>query len=456
MARLVIVSNRVPNNPAEPSGPQAGGLVVGLADALTPGTLWFGWSGRVVEQPAAAPRQMEAGGITYATIDLEEEAYRAFYLGFSNGTLWPLFHMMPGDTIFERAQYAVYREVNARFAASLLPLLRPDDLVWIHDYQLLGVGAALRALGCTNRLGFFLHIPFPAPALFEILTPAAELLTDMLAHDVIGFQTARDRAHFIGAVDMTLGLHAGADGRIHHAGHAAQTAVTPIGIDADAFASLAARAVRRATAKRMIDSLAGRALMIGIDRLDYTKGLPARFDAYGRFLSKYPEQHRQISFLQVAAPSREDVDRYKTLREELNHKTGAINGAHSDFDWVPLRYMTRAVSRSLISGFYRTARIGLVTPLRDGMNLVAKEYVAAQNADNPGVLVLSRFTGAAACMKDALLVNPFDLDAVADAIHTALTMPLQERQCRHNALLARVREESAASYCHSFISQLAG
>lgn len=455
MARLVIVSNRVPD-PAELAGPRAGGLAVGLADALVPGTLWFGWSGSRAAYTATTAQCTEAGGLTYATFDLGHEDYRAYYLGFSNGTLWPLFHMMPSLATFDRAEYAVYREVNHAFASALLPLLRADDLIWIHDYQLLGVAAALRALGVGNRIGFFLHIPFPASALYQILPPAAELLEAMLAHDVIGFHTERDRAHFLAASADVLGIRADSEGMIEHAGRRIQVNVTPIGIDADGFTAQAVRASRRVATKRMIDSLAGRALMIGVDRLDYTKGLPARFDAYSRFLSSYPEHRRQISFLQVAAPSREEVDRYRALREELDHKTGAINGAYSDFDWVPLRYMTRTVSRQMIAGFYRTARIGLVTPLRDGMNLVAKEYIAAQNPADPGVLILSRFAGAAVGMPEALLVNPFDIDAVAEAINTALVMPLEERQPRHAELLERVRTHSARAYCQACTAALRG
>ena len=229
-----------------------------------------------------------------------------------------------------------------------------------------------------------------------------------------------------------------------------------MGIDADSFTVMATNIARRIDARRMIESLAGRALMIGVDRLDYTKGLPERFDAYRRFLQDYPEHRRQISFLQIAAPSREEVERYRTLREELNHKTGSINGAYSDFDWVPLRYMTRTAARSTVAGLYRIARIGLVTPLRDGMNLVAKEYVAAQNPADPGVLILSRFAGAAAGMPEAILVNPYDIDAVAEAIAAALVMPQEERQARHAALLERVQDVSAAAYCRAFTAWLAG
>jgi trehalose 6-phosphate synthase len=454
MARLVIVSNRVPD-PHEAAGPRAGGLVVGLADALTPGTLWFGWSGNTAERTSFIAKQVVAGGLTYATIDLGESDYRAFYLGFSNGTLWPLFHMMPGHAEFDRGDYVIYREVNQAFAAALLPLLKPDDLIWIHDYQLLGVAAALRAAGVTNRIGFFLHIPFPAPALFEILPPAKALLEAMLAHDVIGFQTGYDRAHFLGSLSSGLGLNAN-DGVVTHRNRKVNCIVNPIGIDADSFQAMAASIARRIDARRMIESLAGRALMIGVDRLDYTKGLPERFDAYKRFLEHYPEHRRQISFLQIAAPSREEVERYRNLREELNHKAGAINGAYSDFDWVPLRYMTRTAARSMVAGMYRIARIGLVTPMRDGMNLVAKEYIAAQDPEDPGVLIISRFAGAASGLPEAMLVNPFDVDGVAEAISLALTMPLDERQSRYTALMARVRKVSAAAYCRSFTAKLAG
>lgn len=453
MARLVIVSNRVPD-PTE-SGQRAGGLVVGLAAALTPGSLWFGWSGKTAEHTASTAKCVESKGRIYATIDLGEADYRAFYLGFSNGTLWPLFHMMPGSMEFDRAEYATYREVNHAFAAALIPLLHPDDLIWIHDYQLLGVAAALRAAGVANRIGFFLHIPFPAPALFEILPPANELLDVMLAHDVIGFQTETDRAHFLGAVQRGLHL-AASDGVIARGNCRLDCIVTPVGIDPDSFATLAANSAKRIDARRVVESLAGRALMIGVDRLDYTKGLPERFDAYSRFLKSYPNLRRQISFLQIAAPSREEVERYRALREELNHKAGAINGAYSDFDWVPLRYMTRTAARSMVAGLYRIARIGLVTPLRDGMNLVAHEYIAAQNPANPGVLILSRFAGAAEGMPEALLVNPFDIDAVAEAIAKALAMPQEERHTRHEALLARIRMMSAAAYCAAFTARLAG
>jgi len=451
VARLVIVSNRLPDV-SDPSSPRAGGLAAGLADALVPGSLWFGWSGRRVPARTEEIRSMEADGVTYATIDLAEDDYRAYYLGFSNGTLWPLFHMMPGFLTFDLAGYAAYKVVNEEFAKGLLKLLRPDDLIWIHDYQLLGVAASLRRLGVGNRIGFFLHIPFPAPALFDLLPPGDELLMGLLAHDVVGFQTAQDQGHFLAALQARGIPVQGGD--VLHGGRLVRSVVTPIGVDVEGFSRLATRAARRVEARRVVESLAGRALMISADRLDYTKGLPARFDAYRRFLSLYPAQRRRISFLQIAAPSREEVEKYKSLRDELDYKAGAINGEYSDFDWVPLRYMTRVVGRGLIAGLFWISRIGLVTPLRDGMNLVAMEYVAAQNPENPGVLIISRFAGAAALLPEALQVNPYDVDKVAEAINTALTMTLEERQERHTALLACVRRHDAGAYSRSFVAAL--
>ncbi|MBU6449306.1 MAG: trehalose-6-phosphate synthase [Rhodospirillales bacterium] len=450
MARLVIVSNRVPD--VADSGPRAGGLAVGLADALVPGSLWFGWSGQRVAQRSDEIHTATEDGITYATIDLAEDDYRSYYLGFSNATLWPLFHMMPSLVSFDNAGYNAYRDVNEQFARTLATLIAPDDLIWIHDYQLLGLAEALRQLGVGNRIGFFLHIPFPAPALFDLLPPAEELLHGLLAHDVVGFQTEQDRGHFLGAMYQRGISLQGNDA--WHEGRRLHSMVTPIGVDVDAFNRLAVRAVRRVEARRVVESLAGRALMISADRLDYTKGLPARFDAYGRFLSRFPEQLRRISFLQVAAPSREEVDQYKALRDELDYKAGAINGEYSDFDWVPLRYMTRAAGRGVLAGMFRISRIGLVTPLRDGMNLVAMEYIAAQDPLNPGVLILSRFAGAATLLPEALLVNPYDVDQMAEAINTAMLMTLEERQERHVALLERIRTHDATAYCRSFVAVL--
>ncbi len=451
-SRTVIVSNRVPS-PTE-KGATAGGLAVALADAATPGSLWFGWSGRRAQETATVAEIAVSDGVTYATIDIGERDHTRYYNGFANGALWPLFHFRAGLLLFNRADYESYRAVNKAFAVALLPLLKPDDLIWIHDYQLMTMATELRALGVTNRIGFFMHIPFVPPALLDVLPPAAALLEGLSACDVVGFQTERDRLSYLDCVKSFLHISADRDGVYSFGNHPVRAVLTPIGIDADKFSLLARRAEMTGDAKRLNESLEDRALVLGVDRLDYSKGLPQRFDAFGRLLYAYPQHLRQVNFLQIAARSRQEVGSYQTLRRELDRRAGDINGEFSDFDWQPLRYMTHAVKRNAIAGFYRRARVGLVTPLRDGMNLVAKEYVAAQDGDDPGVLVLSRFAGAADDLTEALIVNPFDPDEVAEAIHLALTMELPERKARHVALLAKVRHNTARRFCETFLSYL--
>ncbi len=450
--RTVIVSNRVPS-PTE-KGATAGGLAVALADAATPGSVWFGWSGKRAEETAAQANITVADGVTYATIDIAERDYQKFYNGFSNAALWPLLHFRTGLLRFNRPDFEAYKAVNKAFAAALLPLLRPDDLIWIHDYQLMTMAAELRALGVENRIGFFLHIPFVPPALLAVLPVAKEIVAGLAACDVVGFQTDGDRAAYVDNVLLLLGAQADADGRFVHHGRKVRVVTTPIGIDAKKFEQLAVKAEKTADAQRLNESLGDRALVLGVDRLDYSKGLPQRIDAFGRLLYSYPQHRRCVNFLQIAARSRQEVGSYQTLRRDLDRRAGDINGEFSDFDWVPLRYMTHPVKRNAIAGFYRRANIGLVTPLRDGMNLVAKEYVAAQDAENPGVLVLSRFAGAADELTEALIVNPFDSDEVAAAMHQALVMPLAERKQRHAALLAKVRHTTAARFCETFIGYL--
>lgn len=434
MARLVIVSNRVPAKREE----RAGGLAVVLAEALKHETLWFGWSGRITPETAVMPSVHKRGLITYATVDLSRTDYEHYYIGFSNRSLWPLFHYRTGLSAFTRAEYQGYRRTNAKFAAMLAPLLRPDDLVWIHDYHLIPLGRELRALGCRQKLGFFLHIPFPPADLMEILPPAEELMTDFCAYDLAGFQTARDERNFRAAL----------------MGKSVRSAAIPVGIDANGFAAMARKAAEGDEAQRLTESLAGRRVLIGADRLDYSKGLPERFDAYSHLLERYPQYRRQVSFLQIAARSREDVAEYRALKRDLDRVTGKINGKYAEFDWVPLRYLTHGMARNILAGFFRMAAIGLVTPLRDGMNLVAFEYVAAQYENDPGVLILSRFAGGAASLDGAVTVNPLDPESVADAIHEGLSMPHGERLARWRRMMDVVSRDTAAAWCNRFLSDL--
>jgi trehalose 6-phosphate synthase len=451
--RVVIVSNRVPS-PSE-QGATAGGLAVALADATTKGSMWFGWSGRRVEETSEeASIVLSESGVTFATIDIAERDYQRFYNGFANGALWPLLHYRTGLLRFNRPDYQAYRTVNRAFARALLPLLRPDDLIWIHDYQLMPLGMELRALGVENRIGFFLHVPFVPPSFLQVLPPADELVAALSACDVIGFQTAADADMFLQNVTESLGLQPQRDGRYPYHGREVTVISTPIGIDAMKFVKLAERAALTPEAARLQESLSGRKLVLGVDRLDYSKGLPQRFDAYGRLLYAYPQHRRAVNFLQIAARSRQEVGSYQSLRRELDRRVGDINGEFSDFDWVPLRYMTHPVNRNALAGFYRRANIGLVTPLRDGMNLVAKEYIAAQDPEDPGVLVLSRFAGAADELTEALVVNPVDADEVAAAIHQGLVMSLEERRARHEALFRKVCHTTARRFCETFLAHL--
>jgi trehalose 6-phosphate synthase len=453
MARVVIVSNRVPL-PNE-RGARAGGLAVGLADALKDGGLWFGWSGEISDDALSPVHKVEAGNVTYATIDLSQADYDRFYVGYANSTLWPLFHFRLGLIDFKREDLEGYFSVNRTFAAALARELGPDDIVWIHDYHLIPLGAELRRLGVRNRLGFFLHVPFVPASLFAALPQGEALLRAFLAYDVVGLQTEEHRRDFLDAMKQVLGIEPDAGGLLVTAQGTSRAIANPIGIDARAFAAMATKAERSPETRRLLSSLVGRALVIGVDRLDYSKGLPNRFTAFGKLLHDYPEHRQKVSYLQVAAKSREDVSEYQALRRELDRKAGNINGRFAEFDWVPLRYMTRPMARTTLAGFYRAARIGLVTPLRDGMNLVAKEFIAAQDHNDPGVLILSRFAGAAEELGDALIVNPYDPAEITEAMHQALIMPQAERQDRMERLRARVFTTTAESYCRNFLAALA-
>ena len=454
--RLVVVSNRVP---APDSGNKTpGGLAVALSDATKRGSLWFGWSGTFDDGEPAPARIEESRGITWATIDLGHEEYKQFYVGFSNGALWPLLHFRVGLFEYDRADYEGYKAVNAKFADALQPLLRDDDVVWAHDYHLFPLATELRRRGVTQRLGFFLHIPFVPGSLFSVLPCAGELIENLLDYDVLGFQTELHRRDFCNAAMEILGAEVAADGTVSARGRTARTIACPIGINPDAFAKMAVQAEKGRECKRLRDSMQtsvqSRSLIIGAERMDYSKGLPNRLAAYERFLERNPGQRGKVNYLQIAPVSRGEVKEYQRLRRDLDRQIGEINGRFAEFDWVPVRYMARAVGRKTLAGFYRFARVGLVTPLRDGMNLVAKEYVAAQNPEDPGVLILSRFAGAADVMTDALLVNPYDADDIADALQTALSMPVKERRARYENLMQSVQGATAMSFCRDFLAAL--
>ena len=454
MNRLVAVSNRV----ADPRQSGAtGGLAVGLTSALEKrGGLWFGWNGELADEDDQAPQTHVRRGVTYATITLGRARFEAYYNGFCNNTLWPLFHYRAGFFEYQRPEFEAYTAVNELFARKLAPLLKPSDVVWVHDFHLIPLGAFLRQLGETQPLGFFLHTPLPSFEVLRALPVYKELLTQWCAYDIVGFQTGRDLRAFVEALSQPeIGGQVLGDGSIRCGSRIVRAGVFPIGIDAAACAKLASAHSASRRLENIRASLHARQLIVGVDRLDYSKGLPKRFQAYQRLLERYDEHRGNVVFMQIAPRTRPGVRAYTDIRHELERAAGSINGKYAEIDWVPLRYLNRVVDRGTLMATFRLARIGLVTPLRDGMNLVAKEYVASQDPADPGVLVLSTMAGAAEVLRDAVLVNPHDIDAVADGIHYGLKMPLEERRARHAAMLQVVRANDIFAWRDGFLDALA-
>ena len=457
MSRLIVISNRVSAPRADdPKGAQ-GGLSVALAAALREYRgLWFGWSGNKTEEFTGHIDFQRHQGVTTATIDLEEQDVEEYYNGYANRTLWPLFHYRIDLAEYDRSFAGGYERVNERFAETVCPLIEPDDLIWIHDYHLIPLGAQLRERGIKNRLGFFLHIPFPPSRLMVSLPFHEGLVLSMLAYDVIGFQTKEWLDSFQNYVERELGGHCDPDGMIHVGDRSVHAAAYPIGIDYKEFQE-AVESPRAAEAyNRLKKSADGRHTIIGVDRLDYSKGLAERFEGYRRFLEEHEECRGRVFMLQIAPPSRGEVATYEVIREQLDELSGRINGEWAEVDWVPIRYVNQGYAREDLAGFYRASEIALITPLRDGMNLVAKEYVAAQDPEDPGVLILSRFAGAALQLKDAVLVNPYSRDEISDAILTAIRMPKEERIRRWQAMNASVKGEDVVAWRHAFVSALEG
>ncbi|MED5619424.1 alpha,alpha-trehalose-phosphate synthase (UDP-forming) [Ideonella sp. BN130291] len=456
MARVVAVSNRL----ADPRKTAAGGLAVALGPTLNEtGGLWFGWSGRIVDDRTEPAQLLKAqlrnsGNVTLATVDLTQSDHDTYYLGYSNSVLWPVFHYRLDLAEFRSDYLDGYRRVNRQFAQALLPLLRDDDVIWVHDYHLIPLAAELRTLGCKQRIGFFLHIPLPPPLILAALPAHDWLLRSLFAYDLLGLQSEADAAHFAGFVMSEARAHVLPDHRFHAFGRVLRAQAFPIGIDVQEFRALAAADEAVETWRNTSEQYAKRQLLVGVDRLDYSKGLPQRLQAFNEMLHRYPVHRNSATLIQIASPSRSSVEAYAQIRTQLELLCGSINGEFGELDWMPVRYLYRTISRRRLPGLYRASRVGLVTPLRDGMNLVAKEYVLSQEPENPGVLVLSRFTGAAEQLREALLVNPYDISATADAIERALHMPLAERVERHQALLKNVVRYDVQWWQRQFLATL--
>ncbi len=416
--------------------------------------IWFGWSGVTTEQFTGQIAMQKVGGVTVATTDLEEQDVQEYYNGYANRTLWPLFHYRIDLTSYERSYNSGYARVNARFADTMAPLVHGDDLVWVQDYHLIPLGRELRRRGLKNAIGFFLHIPWPARELIVTLPKHRELVEALFHYDVVGFHTEEWRDAFRSYVVHEAGGELLPDGRLRAFGRTVRAEAFPIGIDAEGFKHLTESKAAQASYARMQESKLGRRMLLGVDRLDYSKGLEERLLAFEQLLNGNPDLLRDLFLMQISTFSRGDVPEYQEIAARLDAMSGRINGANAEMDWVPIRNIHRTHSRNELAGIYRAADVGLVTPLRDGMNLVAKEYVAAQDPDNPGVLILSRFAGAASQLKEALIVNPFSREDVADAIKRALAMKLEERCARWQALMAGVQEANVTAWRDDFVRRL--
>ncbi|MGI4860883.1 MAG: alpha,alpha-trehalose-phosphate synthase (UDP-forming) [Janthinobacterium lividum] len=452
MSRLIVVSNRVA--PTSEGRPAAGGLAIGVLDALQEtGGVWFGWSGDIVTE-AAAPRIELHGKVTYATVGLTRRDYDQYYRGFSNATLWPAFHYRNDLLRYDRQEYAGYNRVNEALARQLVALLEPDDIIWVHDYHLIPFAQACRRLGVKNPIGFFLHIPFPAPEVLYTVPPHRELIEALMQYDVIGFQTTTDMQSFNDYIVRDVGGKVDAQGRTCAFERRARVAAYPIGVYPDAIAASARDYSNRRLVAKVRDSMRGRALIMSVDRLDYSKGLGERFAAFERLLQTSPGMQERVSFVQIAPPTRSDVSTYQKIRQSLEAQAGRINGRFAQLDWTPIQYLNRKYERNVLMALFRASQVGFVTPLRDGMNLVAKEYVSAQDPDDPGVLVLSQFAGAIDELSGALVVNPFDVAQMSEALERALTMPLPERQSRYRDMMEPLRRNNLSVWRDTFLADL--
>ena len=452
VARLVIVSNRV----ALPGSRQAGGLVVAVKAALRGRQgIWCGWSGRVTEDPPEAPEVIHGKNLDYVAMDLSSADYQEYYNGFANSVLWPILHYRTDLAEYTRADLSGYIRVNSYFADQVSRFLKPDDIVWVHDYHLMRLAQKLRGQGHENPIGFFLHIPCPPPDILLALPQHEETIGALAAFDLVGFQTENDAANF-GAYLETRGASVVRAGRIYDfEGRRIHIGAFPVGISGSIYARAARTAAQSPFIKDVQESLGGRKLLLGVDRLDYSKGIVQRMQAFEQFLQDTPDWLNRVTFLQITPKSREEARGYKEMEQMVTGLVGQINGRFGEAAWTPIRYVNKSHSRKTLAGVYRIADAALVTPLRDGMNLVAKEFVAAQDETDPGVLILSQFAGAAAQLQEgALMVNPHETEGMAQTIRRALEMPLAERIERHRAMLRSVIEDDIDRWARDFLTRL--
>jgi trehalose 6-phosphate synthase/phosphatase len=460
-SKLIIVSNRLPFTVTVAKGqpevrPSTGGLATGMRPLHERGdNLWIGWSGDLdglsVDDAATVMKDIEARRFVPVPIPADER--RVFYDELSNGVLWPICHDRLDQLPLDISGWDVYERVNRRFAEAAASCYQPGDTIWVHDYQLMRVPAMLREMLPDARIGFFLHVPFPNPEIFFALPPRRWLVEGILGADLIGFHTRRWRGHFTAALRRLLGLEMSPDETIHWNARRVRLGIHPMGVDAEQLAQLALSS--EVNAERIRLRVGGQRLLVGVDRLDYSKGLLRRLSAFGELLRRYPEWHEKVRLIQVGVPSRGGIGSYDRFREEINSLVGRINGEFSTANWSPIRYLHRAIPDNLLVSLFRAADVMLVTPLRDGMNLVCKEFAACR-IDEDGVLVLSEFAGAADELADAVIVNPYDTGMMADAMHQSLTMAGQERRRRMRALRKQVFANDVHRWASEFLRSLAG
>lgn len=464
-SRLVLVSNRLPVVAKKDEKgrwqvkPGSGGLVTALAPVLRDrGGLWMGWPGASEEGQLdeLLAQAGEYAGYTFKGINLSQEEVEQYYLGFSNETLWPLFHDLQSRCTFEPSHWRMYQAVNRKFAQAIADCTEEDDHVWVQDYHLLLVAKELRAMGVDRKLLFFLHTPFPPLDIFMKLPWRTPILRAMLEYDLIGFQTLRDRNNFMySAESLMKGLtHLDARRRVSvmpSKERETRVGIFPISIDFSDFASSARDFAVTQRVNEIRAESSGCKIVLGVDRLDYSKGIPLRLQVYKNLLERFPDLRERITFIQIIVPSRVDIPEYQKLKAEIEGLVGEINGEFSGPGWTPVQYMFRSVERSELLAYYRAAHIGLVTPLKDGMNLIAKEYCAA-NIEHSGVLVLSEFAGAASQLRgSALLVNPYDIEGVANTLNRAYHMGTDERRCRMRRLRNSIHKHDIFWWVERFL-----
>ncbi len=459
MARVLIVANRLPitvkvTETGVDVQRSSGGLATGLQGPHEQSDgLWIGWSGASEELAPERQAELDArlGQMRLVPVPLSPELVNRYYLGFANGVLWPLFHYLLEQVPLQVSDWDAYVEANERFADVVASQYRNGDLIWIHDYQLMLLPGLLRRRIPDARIGFFLHIPFPSEELFRTLPSRERLLEGLLGADLLGFHTPTYLRHFSTSLIDVLGIAVDID-RVQLPTREVRLGVFPMGIDAASFESLGADPAVEAEAKAIRGDGSMR-LLVGVDRLDYTKGIPRRLLAYERMLHDHPELREKVRLLQVAVPSRTGVEAYQDFRTLVDQLVGRINGAFGTPRWVPVHYIFRGLPESDLVALYRAADVMLVTPLRDGMNLVAKEFIASRN-DGDGVLVLSEFAGASWELPEAVRVNPYDMEGAAEVFYRALTMPSEERRARLAPLRARVHAFDVHQWVRAFLEQL--